>query len=104
MAAGLFEIQSTDVPFRSEVSFTYKGEVHKVHIHKSLEGNETIYKLYFKNNFEDTNKSMMKLIKTTNANGTNEWACKKDYFCIMNEEMAVAAGAAIDKVLQDKAG
>lgn len=102
MTPKLFENQHIDIPLRKEVAFTYKSEFYKVHVHISVEGMGTIYNLYFKNNIEDTNKSMMKLVRNENSNGTIEWMCKPDYFCVANNDMAAIAGAAIDKVLQER--
>ncbi len=102
MTPKFFENQFTDIPFRKEVGFNYKGELYKVHVHMNTEGTDTIYKLYFKNNIEDTNKSIMKLVKKVNTDGSAVWVCKPDYFSVMDNEMAAVAGAAIDKVLQER--
>ncbi len=99
MASVLFQNQNSDIPFRNEVAFEYNEKMFKVHVHKVLEGNETIYKLFFKNNIENTNKSIMKLLRTVNPDGSTSWGCKADYFSVMNNDMAAIAGAAIDKVL-----
>lgn len=103
MTPRLFENPNVDIPLRKEVAFSYKSDYYKVHVHICVEGVGTIYKLYFKNNIEDTNKSMMKLVRNSNPDGTVEWVCKPDYFCVLDNEMAAIAGAAIDKVLQERA-
>ncbi len=99
MAQQFFNNQNADIPFRNEVAFDYKGELYKVHVHKVLEGNDTFYKLFFKNNIHNTNKSIMKLQRTLLPDGKAEWQCKTDYFSVLDNDMAVVAGAAIDKVL-----
>lgn len=45
-----------------------------------LEEQETVYKLYFKNNIEKTDKSLMTLVRKLTADGAHVWACKKDFF------------------------
>lgn len=102
MSPALFENQNTDIPFRNEVGFEYKGKPFKVHVHQVKEGNEIIYKLFFKNNIDNTNKSIMKLVRSTQNDGKVEWGCKADYFSVMDNDMAAIAGAAIDKVLAKK--
>ncbi|MDB5247762.1 MAG: hypothetical protein JWQ40_2156 [Segetibacter sp.] len=99
MASVLFQNQNPDIPFRNEVAFEYNQKLFKVHVHKVVEGSETIYKLFFKNNIENTNKSIMKLLRNINPDGTVSWVCKADYFSVIDNDMAVIAGAAIEKVL-----
>jgi hypothetical protein len=102
MAVNLFSNQVSEIPFTDEVGFEYKKELYKVHVNVLIEKEETIYKLYFKNNIQDTDKSIMKLFRNANADGTCTWICKVDYFSYMNNEIAAIAGASIDSVLQKK--
>jgi hypothetical protein len=102
MAASLFSDQVSEIPFPNEVAFEYKKEFYKVHVNVLIEKGETIYKLYFKNNIEDTDKSIMKLFRNANADGTCTWICKVDYFSCMNNEIAAVVGVAIDSVLYEK--
>jgi len=66
-----------------------------------VENNEEIYKLYFKNNIENSEKSLMRLCRKTDAKGGTMWSCEANYFCYINEAIAGVAGAAIDRVLQE---
>ena len=91
-----------EVAFSNEVAFEYKGGVYKVHVNVITEQQETVYKLYFKNNIEDTGKSLMKLVRVRSEEGSFIWSCKPDYFSYMSKEIASVAGVAIDKVLQQE--
>jgi hypothetical protein len=101
MALNLLSNQISEVPFIHEVAFKYKKELYKVHVNALIEKDETIYKLYFKNNIEDTDKSIMKLFRKANGDGSFTWICKTDYFSLINNEIAAIAGVAIDSVLQE---
>lgn len=102
MTPTFFSNQSNDIPFRNEVGFEFKGKPFKVHVHEVTEGNDIVYKLFFKNNIENTNKSIMKLVRSSDPDGKTSWTCKADYFAVMDNEMAAIAGAAIEKVLDKK--
>lgn len=102
MALNLSSNYLQEVSFIHEVAFNYKTEFYKVHVNVLIEEQETIYKLYVKNNIENPDKSLMKIFKETNDDGSFTWKCKADYFSYLNNEIAATAGAAIDKVLQEK--
>ncbi len=102
MALNLLHAQAPEVSFLHEVSFQYKNEVYKVHVTVLKEEQDTIYKLYFKNNIEDTDKSLMKIFKKADAGNEPKWICRPDYFCYKNDEIAEIAGGAIERVLQEK--
>ncbi|MCW3105982.1 MAG: hypothetical protein JWQ09_488 [Segetibacter sp.] len=102
MSLNLFSNQVPEVPFNKEVAFEYKKELYKVHVNVLTEKDETVYKLYFKNNIEETDKSLMKLVRRNNAVGSYSWTCITDYFSYINNEIAAIAGVAIDGVLQEK--
>lgn len=101
MSLNLLSNQVPEVPFAREVAFAYENELYKVHVNVLTDENETIYKLYFKNNIKDTDKSLMKLIRKNTLEGSNSWTCKTDYFSYINNEIALIAGEAIDRVLQE---
>src|SRR4051812_15723830 len=101
ISLNLFSNQATEVPFSKEVAFKYKKELYKVHVNVLTEMEETVYKLYFKNNIENTDKSIMKLVRRNNPEGSNTWTCKTDYFSYINDEIAAIAGPAIDNVLKE---
>jgi hypothetical protein len=101
MTPNLLSTYVPEVSFLNEVSFEYNHEMYKVHVSVRVENDEKIYKLYFKNNIEDSEKSLMQLLKKKDANGSFIWACKANYFSHINEAIAGVAGAAIDKVLQE---
>jgi hypothetical protein len=42
----------------------------------------------------------MKLVRENNLKGSFTWACKADYFSYVDNEIAAAAGLAIDIILQ----
>jgi hypothetical protein len=100
MASNLIYDQVPEVPFNNEVAFSYKKELYKVHVNVLVEKDETVYKLYFKNSIEHSNKSLMKLVRENNLTGSFTWACKTDYFSYVNNEIAAVAGVAIDIILQ----
>jgi hypothetical protein len=102
MALNLLINQNLEVPFLCEVSFEYKQELYKVHVNSIRENDGTIYKLYFKNAIENSDKSLKQLYKKENNDGSFSWQCKPDYFSYNSPEIASIAGAAIDKVLQAK--
>jgi hypothetical protein len=53
---------------------------YKIHVNVLVENEEKIYKLYFKNNIENSEKSLMEVFKTKDANGNFIWARKA--FCL----------------------
>jgi hypothetical protein len=101
MTLNLLPNPNPEAPFSKELSFKYKNETYKVHVNLLLEDELTIYKLYFKNNIENSEKSPMKIFRKPNDVGQYIWTCKADYFSYLNEEIAGAAGEAIDRVLQE---
>jgi hypothetical protein len=100
MALNLIDNEVPEVPFVNEVAFIYKKELYKVHVNVLVEKDETVYKLYFKNTIEHSDKSLMKLVRENNLEGSFNWACKTDYFSYLDNEIAAVAGAAIDIILQ----
>ena len=102
MALNLLTNQNLEVPFLGEVAFEYKQELYSVHVNLIAKNDGDIYKLYFKNTIEDSDKSLMQLYRQENNDGSFSWQCKPDYFSYNSPEIASVAGAAIDKVLQAK--
>jgi hypothetical protein len=102
MALNFLNNQILEVPFLREVTFEYKQEIYKVHVNSISENDGTVYKLYFKNTIEKSDKSLMQLYRKENSDGSFSWQCKPDYFSYNSPEIASIAGAAIDKVLQEK--
>jgi hypothetical protein len=102
MNANLLSYQVPEIPFINEVAFEYKKELYKVHVNVLVEKDETFYKLYFKNNIGNTNKSLMQLSRKVNSEGVLVWTCKADYFSYVNNEIATIAGSAIDRILKGK--
>jgi hypothetical protein len=101
MSLNLLSNSNPEDPLFKEVSFEYKTEKYKVHVNLLVEDELNVYKLYFKNNIENSEKSLMKIFRKPNEDGGYTWTCKADYFSYMNEEIAVAAGQAIDRFLQE---
>jgi hypothetical protein len=99
MHADRLSIYSPETSLKGEIAFKYKKELYKVHVSVSMEEEKTFYKLYFKNNIETTDKSLMKLFRETNSDGSFTWKCKEDYFSYNNTDLAAIAGEAIDKFL-----
>jgi len=91
-----------EISLKKEITFEYKKELFKVHVSVFIEEQETFYKLYFKNNFKNTDKSLMKLFRKANGDGSFTWNCKEDYFSYNNDEIAAVAGSAIDKFLREE--
>ena len=100
MAIILIYNEVPEVPFNNEVAFSHKKEFYKVHVNVLVEKDETVYKLYFKNNIEHSDKSLMKLVRENDLKGSFTWACKTDYFSYVDNEIAAVAGGAIDIILQ----
>jgi hypothetical protein len=101
MTLNLLSNPNPENPLFKEVSFEYKNETYKVHVNVLVEDELTVYKLYFKNNIENSEKSLMKIFRKPDDGGKYIWACKADYFSYLNQEMALSAGQAIDRVLQE---
>ena len=91
-----------EVPFFAEVAFEYKQELYSGHVNSITNNGGTIYKLYFKNAIENSDKSLMQLYRQENNDGSFSWQCRPDYFSYNSPEIAGIAGAEIDKVLQAK--
>jgi hypothetical protein len=101
MSTNLLSNYVPETSFLNEVSFEYNHEIYKVHVNVLVENEKKIYKLYFKNNIENSEKSLMRLCRKTDADGNVAWACTADYFSYPSEAIATVVGAAIDRVLQE---
>ncbi|WP_297822671.1 hypothetical protein [Segetibacter sp.] len=95
---------SAETPVARKVSFKHKRKIYKVDVNL-LSGNEgdTVYKLYFRSTGKDTGNNTMELFKKENSDGSVTWECKSDSSSDKQfKEFASVAGAAIEKILQEK--
>jgi hypothetical protein len=94
--------QNTETPFAEKVSFRYKRKLYRVDVNVITENEEPVYKLYFRNTSDATGNNTMHLSRKENTDGTIKWECREESPDGTNSDIASLAGAAIEKILQNK--